>query len=104
MKEGNIAAGVAHGVPADMRKALAAHPDARATWNGLTPLARNEWICWTISVKKPETRAKHVERAMADLGKGKRRPCCWMGCVHRTDKPASPSQKYILDKRSQKKS
>jgi uncharacterized protein YdeI (YjbR/CyaY-like superfamily) len=78
-----IATGVVHRVPADLRAALAADPQARAAWNDLTPLARNEWICWIISVKKPETRQSHIERACTELLEGKRRPCCWPGCPHR---------------------
>ena len=78
-----MATGVVHRVPADLRKALAAVPGAGAAWNNLTPLARNEWICWIISVKKPETRKHHIERACTELLQGKRRPCCWPGCTHR---------------------
>lgn len=75
-----IAPGVVHEVPEDLRKALAKSVDA---WNDLTPLARNEWICWVTSVKKPETRKEHIRRACEELLKGKRRPCCWPGCPHR---------------------
>jgi len=78
-----ISGGVAHKMPADLRKALAADPDVRAAWEDLTPLARNEWICWVVSVKKPETRSQHVERVSMELIEGKRRPCCWAGCMHR---------------------
>ncbi len=78
-----IASGVAHTVPADLRKVFTSSPKVRDLWNGLTPLARNEWICWTISVKKDETRKEHVERVRAELLEGKRRPCCWPGCPHR---------------------
>ena len=78
-----IAAGVAHKVPGDLRKALTSAPVALAAWQDITPLARNEWICWTISVKKPETRKNHVERTVAELTEGMRRPCCWAGCIHR---------------------
>src|SRR5262249_20281416 len=60
-------------------------------WEDITPIARNEWICWVESVKKEETRRDHVERTAAELVEGKRRPCCWIGCIHRTDKPLSPS-------------
>lgn len=96
-----ISTGVAHNVPADLRKALTADTNALAKWNDLTPLARNEWICWTISVKKPETRKEHVERVVKELNEGMRRPCCWYGCIHRTDKPVSPSvQKMVLDKQA----
>ncbi|NLE01755.1 MAG: YdeI/OmpD-associated family protein [Fibrobacter sp.] len=78
-----IASGVVHAVPDDLKDALEAAPDVLAHWNNLTPLARNEWICWCISVKKPETRKQHIERLCIDLFKGKRRPYCWPGCPHR---------------------
>src|SRR5437879_10136806 len=42
-------------------------PAARAKWEDITPLARNEWICWVIYVKKPETRRQHVERVRTEL-------------------------------------
>ena len=70
-------------MPADLRRALLADPAALAKWEDITPLARNEWICWTIAVKKPETRSQHVERVCSELKEGMRRPCCWPGCPHR---------------------
>ena len=78
-----IATGVAHAVPADLRKALLSDESALERWEDLTPLARNEWICWVISNKKPETRSNHLERTVTELLQGKRRPCCWLGCDHR---------------------
>jgi uncharacterized protein YdeI (YjbR/CyaY-like superfamily) len=78
-----IASGVVHTVPKDIREVLVASEKVGDAWNDLTPLARNEWICWVTSVKKPETRAAHIERLRADMLKGKRRPCCWPGCPHR---------------------
>src|SRR5215470_14592186 len=99
-----IATGVVHKVPADLRKALTSGPDMLAKWNDLTPLARNEWICWAISVKNPETRRQHVERVRTALKEGMRRPCCWLGCIHRTDKAISPSVQYVLNRRSKKSS
>ena len=98
-----IATGVVHKVPADVRKALAADPKALVQWNNLTPLARNEWICWITFVKKNETRKEHVTRAIQELKEGMRRPCCWIGCIHRTDKPISPAVQYVLTKRSKSK-
>ena len=71
-----ISSGVVHNVPADLRKALISDPAARAKWEDITPLARNEWIWWTISVKKPETRREHVKRVRTELKEGMRRPCC----------------------------
>jgi hypothetical protein len=98
MPKNNGSFGVVHAVPADLQKALTSDSKAMTAWEKLTPLARNEWICWVISVKKPETRKQHIERVCTELKKGKRRPCCWLGCIHRTDKPISPSVKHILSK------
>lgn len=75
--------GVVHDLPADLRQALAADPAARETWDDITPLARNEWICWIESAKKDATRAKRIDWGISNLRDGKRRPCCWPGCPHR---------------------
>ena len=99
-----ISGGVVHDLPEDLRDTLASDAEALAAWEDLTPLARNEWICWTISVKKPETRQQHVDRVRTELKEGMRRPCCWLGCIHRTDKAISPSVQYVLSKRSKKSS
>src|SRR5690349_14306423 len=72
-----------HKLPYDLRQALNASAKALSAWKDITPLARNEWICWTVSVRKAETRKEHVRRAVEDLIAGKRRPCCWPGCPHR---------------------
>ena len=102
MGKKEISDGVVHKVPVDLRKALTTDTAALAKWEDLTPLARNEWICWVESVRTPEIRKQHVERTVVELREGMRRPCCWMGCTHRTDKPLSPSQKFILGKQSKK--
>ncbi|MEO8638023.1 MAG: YdeI/OmpD-associated family protein [Candidatus Taylorbacteria bacterium] len=73
-----------HTMPTDLRKALTSSPAAQSAWDDITPLARNEWICWVVSVKKEETRKDHVRRAIEELVGGKRRPCCWAGCSHRS--------------------
>lgn len=100
MPKPTISAGVVHAVPPDVRAALAGNPKALAAWEDLTPLARNEWICWVLSVKKAETRNGHIQRMLNDLTAGKRRPCCWYGCIHRTDKAVSPSvQNLVLNQR-----
>jgi uncharacterized protein YdeI (YjbR/CyaY-like superfamily) len=83
MSKKAISPGPVHRVPADLRKVLISDPVARAKWEDITPLARNEWICWVISVKKPETRKQHIERVRSELKEGMRRPCCWPGCPHR---------------------
>jgi len=78
-----IAGGVVHALPGDLQEALRSHPPALATWWDITPLARNEWICWIESARKPETRAKRIRWGCENLEDGKRRPCCWPGCAHR---------------------
>lgn len=98
-----VAEGTVHKLPSDLEKALVSAPTALAAWNSLTPLARNEWICWTITVKQQETRINHIKRTITELQQGKRRPCCWIGCIHRKDKSISPSVQWVLDKRSKAK-
>src|SRR5437763_6210371 len=101
----DISGGVVHALPEDLRNTLASDAEARASWEDLTPLPRNEWICWTISVKKPATRRQHVERVRTELKEGMRRPGGWYGCIHRTDKAVSPAvQQVVLDKQSKKSS
>jgi uncharacterized protein YdeI (YjbR/CyaY-like superfamily) len=97
-----ISGGVAHELPADLRKALISDPKVLSVWENFTPLARNEWICWTISVTRQETRREHIERVCSEIKEGMRRPCCWVGCTHRRDKQLSASQKFIIAKRSKK--
>jgi uncharacterized protein YdeI (YjbR/CyaY-like superfamily) len=83
MNTETLANGVVHNVPADLKKVLVSDADVRERWQDLTPLARNEWICWVVTNKRPETRANHIERVSTELLAGKRRPCCWAGCIHR---------------------
>ncbi len=78
-----VSAGVVHEVPPDLREVLLSDKAALAKWEAITPLVRNEWICWVESVKRPETRSNHVERTRTELKERKRRPCCWPGCPHR---------------------
>ena len=92
-----ISDGVAHRLPADLRKVLSADKKALSLWEDITPLARNEWICWTIAPKRPETRTDHVKRTVSELKDGIRRPCCWIGWVHRKDKAISPSVRWVLN-------
>lgn len=78
-----IPAGVVHPLPSDLRAALNANPAALAAWKDITPLARNEFICWIEDAKRAETRARRIRRAQEELEEGQRRPCCWPGCTHR---------------------
>ena len=98
MIQKNVSDGVVHKTPMDLRKALVSDKNALNAWEDLTPLARNEWICWVTFVKKEETRMQHVKRTVSELKEGVRRPCCWLGCIHRTDKKISPSVQAVLNR------
>lgn len=78
-----VSGGVVHEMPADLRRAVLADAQVHAAWEDITPLARNEWICWVESAKKAETRSKRIAWGCENLREGKRRPCCWPGCKHR---------------------
>ena len=82
-KNEEIPGGVVHDLPTDLEAALGSNLVALATWQDLTPVARNEWICWIETAKKPETRLKRIHWGCENLQDGKRRPCCWPGCPHR---------------------
>lgn len=75
-----------HKTPSDILSLLKSDKALLELWENLTPLARNEWICFVTVVKKKETRAEHLNRLVEDLKKGKKRPCCWPGCPHRNPK------------------
>lgn len=83
-----ISEGTVHKLPADLKKALLSRKKALAAWEDITPLARNEFICWVENAKLIDTRNRRVKRTSEELEEGKRRPCCWMGCNHRTKNKA----------------
>jgi hypothetical protein len=103
MAKQDLAGGVVHEMPTDLRKALLSDAAALKCWQTLTPLGRNEFICWVEDAKQAETRQRRIRRTREELLEGKRRPCCWSGCVHRPDKPPSPSQAMIMDRKRKSK-
>ncbi len=78
-----VPGGVVHKVPRDLREALLANPMALDAWKDITPLARNEFICWIEDAKQEKTRVRRIRRSQEELEEGQRRPCCWPGCKHR---------------------
>ena len=78
-----VPGGVVHQLPPDLHKALIANATALAAWKDITPLARNEFICWVEAAKQEETRKRRIHRTQEELEEGQRRPCCWPGCQHR---------------------
>ena len=95
-----LSSGTVHKMTPDLEKAIIVNPKVHALWEDITPLARNEWICWVISGKKAETREGRIQKAVSKMRGGMRRPCCWSGCIHRSDKPLSASQKFVLSKQT----
>ena len=92
--------GTVHQAPEDLLSAVRARREVAALWSSLTPLGRNEFICWVEDAKQVKTRQRRIVRTIAELLEGKRRPCCWSGCIHRPDKPPSRWQQAVLiDKR-----
>jgi uncharacterized protein YdeI (YjbR/CyaY-like superfamily) len=77
-----ISGGTVHRLPEDFKKAIVS-AELAEFWEDITPLARNEWICWVTSGKKVETRDIRIKKALSKLKGGMRRPCCWSGCPHR---------------------
>ncbi|MDB5420250.1 MAG: hypothetical protein JWR59_197 [Brevundimonas sp.] len=94
--------GVVHQASPDLQAALRSTPELFALWQGLTPLGRNEFICWVEDAKQAKTRQRRIERTVEELLEGKKRPCCWAGCIHRTDKAPSAWQQAVLIDQKQK--
>ncbi len=78
-----VPGGVVHDLPDDLRAALTASAGTLAAWRDITPLARNEFICWVEDAKQAATRERRIRRTREELDEGQRRPCCWPGCSHR---------------------
>ncbi|NJS14365.1 MAG: YdeI/OmpD-associated family protein [Sphingopyxis sp.] len=92
--------GTVHSADADMQSAIRSDKDAWALWQALSPLGRNEFICWVEDAKQPKTRQRRIDRTVQELHEGKKRPCCWAGCIHRTDKaPSRWQQDVLIDKK-----
>jgi len=78
-----VPGGVVHKLPGDLRNAIIASPSALDAWSDITPLARNEFICWVLDARQEATRERRIRRTREELEEGQRRPCCWPGCTHR---------------------
>jgi hypothetical protein len=65
-------------VPPDFETALAAAPQKiQELWEGITPMARWEWVRWVNATRSPDTRKRRVEVSLSKMKSGKRRPCCF---------------------------
>ncbi|GAA0437335.1 MULTISPECIES: YdeI/OmpD-associated family protein [Sphingomonas] len=88
--------GTVHDTPEDLQAAVQASTDLSSRWQELTPLGRNEFICWVTDAKQPATRQRRLQRMCEEVLAGKKRPCCWAGCTHRTDKAPGRWQQAVL--------
>jgi hypothetical protein len=99
-----ISGGLVHKLPPDLISALTETKKITSLWENLTPIARNEFICWVEDAKQDKTRAKRIRRTVEELLEGQKRPCCWVGCIHRTDKkPGKWQQDVLIDKKPKSK-
>jgi Domain of unknown function (DUF1905)/Bacteriocin-protection, YdeI or OmpD-Associated len=65
-------------VPPDLAAALRLAPqNTRNMWNGITPMARWEWVRWVNATASPATRQRRVEVSISKMNNGNRRPCCF---------------------------
>ena len=88
--------GTVHDAGEDLEAAVRMDPIVLDLWESLTPLGRNEFICWVENAKQAATRQRRIVRTCEELLEGMKRPCCWVGCIHRTDKAPSPWQQAVL--------
>jgi Bacteriocin-protection, YdeI or OmpD-Associated len=94
-----LSGGLVHEMPADLVNALSKTKETISLWENLTPIARNEFICWVVDAKQEKTRIRRINRTLEELLEGQKRPCCWVGCIHRTDKkPSKWQQNVLIDK------
>ena len=96
----DISGGLVHDVPTDLVDALVESEEITNLWENLTPIGRNEFICWIEDAKREKTRLRRVRRTVEEIAEGRKRPCCWPGCIHRTDKkPGKWQQSVLIDKK-----
>jgi hypothetical protein len=99
-----LSGGLVHEIPSDFVAALTETREIVSYWESLTPIGRNEFICWIENAKRETTRARRIRRAVEELLEGQKRPCCWAGCVHRTDKkPGKWQQDVLIDRKPGRK-
>ncbi len=100
MNKPKLKGGLVHQLPEDLVIALTKTKQITKLWENLTVIARNEFICWIENAKQDKTRARRIKRTVEELLDGQKRPCCWVGCIHRTDKkPSKWQQNVLIDKK-----
>lgn len=64
-------------LPPALSAALASSPDARATWDNTTTIARIDWVHWMVSARQEKNRLSRIANACDMLAAGKKRVCCF---------------------------
>ena len=59
--------GTVHQAGDDLQAAVRSDPEVLGLWESLTPLGRNEFICWVDDAKLPATRQLSIERTREDF-------------------------------------
>lgn len=67
-------------VPAELARALAADPKAKAVFTAFAPSHRREYVQWIAEAKKEETRQRRVEQTIEWLRAGKHRNWKYENC------------------------
>ncbi len=100
MSKSTISGGLVHELPNDLKTTIMQSEENIRLWEKISVIGRNEYICWVENAKQDKTRQRRVRRSIEELHEGKTRPCCWVGCIHRTDKkPSKWQQAFLIDKK-----
>ena len=75
--------GVVHALPADLREARIANATALEAWRDITPLARNEFICWVEDAKQETPEPPHPAHPGGTGGGSAPALLRWPGCSQR---------------------
>lgn len=78
-------------VPGPLKRALAASPEARATFEALSPSQRREYAAWIAGAKHEETRERRIRTAIEWLAEGKPRNWKYLGGGARREGPGQPA-------------
>ena len=62
-----LSGGLVHEMPADLANALCDSKETTQLWENLTPIGRNEFICWIEDAKQEKTRMKRISRTLEEL-------------------------------------
>lgn len=62
-----LSGGLVHELPADLVNALTNTKKISSLWEALTPIGRNEFICWVENATQEKTRVRRIGRTVEEL-------------------------------------